>query len=121
MRHSLSLVILLAAVPAVAAENPPAPVPESVALKKTCDKGNFEDCYKLAGMHRRGEGAQKDAGKAAGLLKKACEGGHAQSCLDLGEMHRAAEGTAKDIDKTVLFWQKACDGTSGEACTRIGL
>src|SRR6185503_7440741 len=104
MRHPLPLAFVLAAVPAVnaAAQAPaPPPVPESVALKKSCDKAGFEDCHTLATAYRRGEkGVAKDAGKAAGLLKKACEGGYAPACLDLGEMHRAGEGIDKDVEKT---------------------
>ena len=107
MRHPLPLAFVLSAVTAAGAlaQAPAAaPVPESVALKKSCDKGGFEDCHTLATAYRRGEkGVAKDASKAAGLLKKACEGGHAQSCLDLGDMHREGEGVAKDVEKTLLY------------------
>ena len=47
-----------------------APTPEAVALKKSCDSKVAADCYKLAGLVKRGEGVPRDAEKAADLLKK---------------------------------------------------
>src|SRR5438093_2579846 len=85
-------------------------------LKKSCDKGNVADCYTLASMHRRGEGAPRDPSRAAGFLKKACEGGHSRACLDLAAMHRAGEGVSRDVNRSVVLLKKACDLREGDGC-----
>ena len=51
-----------AAAQAPAAPAPAAPAPaagDPAVLKKSCDKGSMADCYTLASMHRRGEGAAR--------------------------------------------------------------
>ena len=102
--HALPLLVLLA----VQAQAPP---PEAVALKKSCDNKVAADCYKLAGLVKRGEGVPPDAGKAADLLKKACELNVAPACLEYAAAWRAGEGVKRDPLKAVPLYQKACDGS----------
>src|SRR5512134_2153424 len=99
-----------------------AQTPEVSALKKSCEKeANAADCYKLGGLHARGEGIPKDPGKAAGFYKKACEGNNAAGCLDLAAMHRSGEGASKDVQKAALLLKRGCDLGNSDGCTELGL
>src|SRR5688500_4429332 len=93
--------VVLTASLAAAPDKDKAPPTQAELLKKSCDKNTAEDCFKLAGMHRQGqgEGVVKDASKAAGLFKKACEHRHGRSCLELAGMVRAGEGAKRDLPR----------------------
>src|SRR5919204_532775 len=96
----LAVAVATGALAAGTAHADKAPPTEAELLKKSCDKGNAADCFKLASMHRSGEGAPQDASKAAGLLKKACEGGHGRGCFELAGMARKGEGLSRDLSRT---------------------
>ncbi len=107
-RTSLLLVVL-GWTSAAWAQAPAAGPVDAEALKKTCDKGNAADCLTLAGAYARGEGAPRDASKAAGFYKKACDGGQAPGCFELATMHVSGQGGSKDTTKAITFFQRACD------------
>jgi len=69
MNALAGLVLVAATAWPASAQAPAAPAPaagDPAVLKKSCDKGSMADCYTLASMHRRGEGAPRDASKGAG-------------------------------------------------------
>src|SRR5688572_27263344 len=104
MRMLLAAAVLVASAAPAAAQAPaPAPAgPDLKALEKTCEKSAVAaDCMTLAGMHLRGEGAPRDAGKAADFYKKACDLGTAQGCFELASMHVTGQGAKKDVTRAV--------------------
>ena len=53
-------------------------------------------CGKLGVMYEKGNGVEKDLGKAAELFKKACDGGEMLGCRNLGIMYKKCNGAEKD-------------------------
>src|SRR5262249_19402695 len=113
---ALALAPLQAPAPAAATEKA-----ALEALKKSCDKGAFADCFKLATQYARGEGAPRDLDKASGFYKKACEGKVAQACFDFAALLRGgAEKVKKDVPRAVLLYEQACDGGVAQGCAVLG-
>ena len=89
--------------------------PRRAALKKSCDKGAAADCHAWPRMHRSGQGAPKDIGKASGLFKKACDLRHAGLVpRDGGDPPRARRRQGPGQDRP-CYLQRACEMAAGKA------
>ena len=85
-----------------------------------CGKNHAGSCSALGVMHATGDGASKDAAKAAQLFEKACAGGDIPGCVNQGRMHADGTGVAKDEAKASELFDKACADGSAEACGFLG-
>ena len=63
-------------------------IKSSFGAKKACDGGNMRGCGKLGVMYEKGNGVEKDLGKAAQLYKKACDGGEMLGCRNLDIIYK---------------------------------
>ena len=85
-----------------------------------CDKNHAGSCGALGVMLATGDGATKDAAKAAQLFEKACTGGDTPSCVNRGRMLADGSGVAKDEAKASELFDKACADGVAEACGFLG-
>eukprot|EP00727_Mastigamoeba_balamuthi_P007536 m51a1_g3402 putative wd-40 repeat-containing protein (894) ;mRNA; r:547638-551845 len=65
--------------------------------------------YRLALMHRHGEGVVRDSVEAARLLEMAAGNGHAEACVRLADMLRDGDEVPRDGAKALRFYKSAAD------------
>lgn len=46
-----------------------------IALQKSCNGGDLENCYIVGTLYMDGDGVEKDSFSGVKLVEKACEGG----------------------------------------------
>jgi len=83
---------------------------------KACGQGWLNACERLAFAYLRGEGAPRDAERAAAEFDKACAAGSPTACSDAGFMYHSADGVPQDEQKALAYLTKACDLGSAAAC-----
>ncbi len=94
-------------------------LPDTTPLQlftRACDQGWMAGCEGMGGIYLQGQGAPRDAPRAAAAFEKACDGGLATSCSNLGLMHYSADGIPRDQQKGLSYLKKACDLGSDNAC-----
>jgi TPR repeat protein len=82
-------------------------------FKVGCDAGNARACGNLGASYGRGEGVEKDEGRALQLFKKACGGGDANACANLG---RGLQKSG-DMAGAKRAYKQACDGGEQDGCS----
>lgn len=91
-------------------------------LKKSCDNGDAEKCFKLGSMYRDGTGTKINYPNAIKYYSKACDNGYAMACNNLGVRYLNGQGAKENKEKAVHFFVKACDDGVRDGCeNRKGL
>ncbi|MDF0676542.1 MAG: tetratricopeptide repeat protein [Nitrospira sp.] len=72
-------------------------VQAAALLRKGCDGGQPNDCFKLGAMFDIGKGVPQDIVQAAALYRKACDGGVAESCFNLGVSYENGYGVISGV------------------------
>ena len=86
------------------------------AALKSCDAGNYEDCY-VYGRAISVQGASEEQLiRAFTFIEKACTGGVVNACYGAGRRHAIGLGVAVDLKKARYFEQRGCTGGDERAC-----
>jgi uncharacterized protein len=95
-------------------------VAEIAAQQQACDRGNGEECMKLAGRYRKGTGVPLDVARANAMAERACDFEVAESCLNVGlRALRGEDGVALDPARAVVLLRRACDGGLRKGCFQL--
>ena len=94
-------------------------------LKKMCNDGYMEACYKRASNYRFGE--HKNDEKMLYFYEKACYGNHADGCQTLGRLYYFGHVVKEDKDKgdillkqAIKLFKKECNRGKMSACFALG-
>ena len=82
---------------------------------KSCDKDDFEACYRLSTLYKDGKGVKQDSKKANEYMNKACDKGYAMTCNYLGQRYER-----HDPKKSLAYYKKGCALKSADSCSTIG-
>jgi TPR repeat protein len=90
-------------------------------LQAAAKKGNPKAEAQLGEMMLRGEGIDKDEGKAVALLEKAARAGHSAAAFRIGMLLANGDGgVAKDMERALAYFRAAAAGGEAEAFFNIG-
>ena len=101
--------------PAAAAE------PDPGELKKACDSGDGQSCYRVAAMYEQGIAVEKDLAQAATHYEKACTLGAAAACYDRAVFAYDGTGEERDPGAAARYFERACELGEIPACLSAGL
>jgi len=87
---------------------------------RACGTKDYEACFELADMYRRGLGGTQDYEKAAENYRKACDGRHAEACSGLAYLTMKGRGMEADPVQARQLYDKACDYGDGSGCAAYG-
>lgn len=96
------------------------PEEEIAKLQKKAEAGDVKSQWLLGIMYGTGEGAPKDAVKAAEWYQKAAAQGDASAQYLLAGMYANGEGVSKDAAKAVEWYQKAAAQDDTDAQNKLG-
>lgn len=85
------------------------------AFRTLADDGDARAQLALAIMHIRGEGVDKDLGRAAEWFGKAADQGSSMAQFHLGRMYLAGAGVDRDHVQAAELFQKAADSGLADA------
>ena len=86
------------------------------AALKSCDAGNYEDCYIFGRAILLKSTSQEEQVHAYERIEKACNGGVINACYGAGRRHAAGLGVKADLKKAVGYEQRGCNGGDERAC-----
>lgn len=90
-------------------------------LQEAAKKGNPKAEAQLGEMLLRGEGIDKDEGRAVALLEKAARAGHSAAAFRIGMLlANSGGGVTKDSDRALAYFRAAAAGGEKEAFFNIG-
>jgi len=87
---------------------------------RACGTKDYQACFELADMYRRGLGGTQDYEKAAENYRKACDGRHAEACSGLAYLTMKGRGTEADPVQARQLYDKACDYGDVSGCAAYG-
>ena len=87
---------------------------------RACGTKDYEACFELADMYRRGLGGTQDYEKAAENYRKACDGRHAEACSGLAYLTMKGRGMEADPVQARQLYDKACDYGDVSGCAAYG-
>ena len=90
-----------------------------LSFERACSLGDARGCGNAAGMHLRGVGAPKHAGKALAYAQRACGSGDAVGCYNLGLIHRYRADGKVDQDQAKAAFTKGCRMAHKQACDEL--
>ncbi len=76
---------------------------------RACGARDYEACFELGDMYRRGIGGLQDYEKAADSYRKACDGRHAEACSGLAYLTVQGRGMEADLVQARQLYDKACE------------
>ena len=88
-------------------------------LKKSCDAGNAEKCFKLGHIYRDGTGIKINYTNAIKYYRMACDNGYVEACNNLGVRYLNGQGAEASKTKAVHFFAKACDEGARDGCHNL--
>lgn len=88
-------------------------------LKKSCDNGNAEKCFKLGHMYRDGDSVKINYSNAIKYYRMACDNGYPEACNNLGIRYVNGQGEKESKEKAVHFFEKACDNSVRNGCHNL--
>ena len=91
------------------------PVVIAAALK-SCDAGDYEDCYIYGRAIAAKSTTQDDLIRAYERIEKACDGGVVNACFGAGRRHAMGLGVKIDSKKARDYEQRGCNGGDERAC-----
>ena len=86
-------------------------------LEIVCKAGDGFQCFRLAELHRNGQGGPVDLERAVAFYESSCNGKHGEGCEKRAEFAREGHG-GPDIE--LEYSVKACDLQRPLACMRAG-
>ncbi len=97
-------------------------LPSAIAIQYQgeCSTGIVESCTFLGYLYEKGEGVEKNVGRAFDLYQQGCDGGHNLGCSNLGVMFEKGMGTTVDFGRAVELYTASCDAGAGLGCTNLG-
>ena len=100
--------------------SPPATDPAVIAVAlKSCDAGDYEDCYiygRAISAIPTNQTNQEELHRAFERIEKACNGGVVNACFGAGRRHAAGLGVKVDLKKARDYEQRGCTGGDERAC-----
>ncbi len=87
-------------VPVLAKDN------DVIALQKSCNGGDLENCYIVGTLYMDGDGVEKDSFSGVKLVEKACEGGVVDACSLLGEVYLTGKGVKANSNQARYYVTK---------------
>ena len=84
-------------------------------------RGVPEAQYAIGLMYQKGQGVDKDPGKALMWLKKVADLGDANAQLAIGEMYADGDGLSRDDAQAVTWFQKAAEQGNAKAYYNLGV
>lgn len=87
---------------------------------RACGARDYEACFELGDMYRRGIGGLQDYEKAADSYRKACDGRHAEACSGLAYLTVQGRGMEADLVQARQLYDKACDYGDVSGCAAYG-
>ena len=87
---------------------------------RACGTNDYQACFELGDMYRRGLGGLQDYEKAAENYRKACNGSHAEACSGLAYL--TLQGRGMDVDHVQArgLYDKSCDLGDVSGCAALG-
>ena len=104
---------MLSARPLPSVETDPAVI---AAALKSCDAGDYENCYIYGRAMSAKSTSQADLIRAFEFIEKACNGGVVNACFGAGRRHASGLGVKVDLKKARDFEQRGCNGGDERAC-----
>lgn len=89
------------------------------AAKKSCDAGDYEDCYIYGRATAAKSTTQEDVNRAFEWIEKACIGGVANACFGAGRRQAMGLGVKVDLKKARVYEQRGCKGGDERACAAL--
>ncbi|MGB7654964.1 MAG: hypothetical protein WBL74_05740 [Novosphingobium sp.] len=105
--------VMLSAKPLPPVETDPAVI---AAALKSCDAGDYENCYIYGRAMSAKSTSQDDLNRAFAFIEKACNGGVVNACFGAGRRHASGLGVKVDLKKARDFEQRGCNGGDERAC-----
>jgi TPR repeat protein len=87
---------------------------------RACGTNDYQACFELADMYRRGLGGDQDYDKAADNYRKACNGKLAKACSGLAYLTIHGRGMEADPVQARQLYDKACDYGDVSGCAAYG-
>lgn len=87
---------------------------------RSCGAKDYDACFRLGDMYRKGLGGAQDYKLSADAYKKACNGDHGAGCAGLGYLTSYGRGVDQNPVQARRLYEKSChlDETSG--CAAYG-
>ena len=93
----------------------------AAASGDSCPGGEALGCARLAERYERGDGVERDLGRAASLYERACRRELWTACTILGWLLEGGHGIPRDPRKATAVYQLACAGGERVACSNLGI
>ena len=87
---------------------------------QACDTRDYQACFELADMYRKGLGGDQDYKSAADNYRKACDGKVAEACSGLAYLTVQGRGMDADTARARQLYDKACDYGDVSGCAAYG-
>ncbi|MBO1923434.1 tetratricopeptide repeat protein [Thiomicrorhabdus sp. 6S3-12] len=81
-----------------------------------CDGGHAFSCNALGAMYFKGQGVNKNAGRAAELVVKSCNLGDANGCYLSGIAYEQGVGGTQNLNTALQYYQKSCQMQNDKGC-----
>lgn len=88
-------------------------------LQKGCDSEDAKGCSRLGIRYLKGDGVEKDFGRARQLFEKSCELSYQPGCSNLGVLFEDGLGVDKDLDRARSLYREACDADEPQGCHNL--
>lgn len=111
-----AIVILLAALTSVSANEPPL-----ASLQSEAASGNATAQFQLGRAYFRGEGIPADKSKALEWISKAADQGHPDAFTSMGFFYAQGVGYEKDEAKAIEWFRKGADAGAVQSQLNLGL
>ena len=88
--------------------------------KLACEAKDYDACYALGDLYRKGWGGQQDYAMAADFYEKACDGDSGQGCAALAYLTTHGRGVEVDLKEARSLYRAACAGGEVSGCAGYG-
>ncbi|RAN37839.1 tetratricopeptide repeat protein [Hyphomonas pacifica] len=85
-----------------------------------CASRDYDACFRLGDMYRRGMGGLQDYEKAAEAYRKSCNGKNGEGCAGLAYLTTHGRGVDADPVKARVLYEKSCDYGELSGCAAYG-
>ena len=87
---------------------------------RACGAKDYQACFELGDLYRKGLGGAQDYDAAAKSYKKACNGRDGQGCAALAYLTTHGRGVEADLVEARRLYKKACDNGELSGCAGYG-
>ena len=85
------------------------------------EQGDAQAQFALANLYLRGNGVERDAAKALGLLTSSAASGYVQSALLLATLYQSGTGVERDMAKAAEYYEMAAEKDSADAQVNLAV